>query len=88
MHYFRIAAAGVLLTAFQIAAVEAGPRGGGPPAFAGGPSFSGNMPPALGHGHRTGFTNGQPPGWSGGKKLGWGCKPGTPGCVPPGLRNR
>jgi hypothetical protein len=32
--------------------------------------------------------NGQPPGWSHGKKKGWGCTPGTRGCVPPGLRGR
>ena len=27
-----------------------------------------------------------PPGWSKGNKRGWGCVPGTVGCVPPGQR--
>ncbi|HXF89465.1 MAG TPA: hypothetical protein VNK48_14010 [Xanthobacteraceae bacterium] len=88
MGHFRIPAAVVLLTAMGIAAAEAGPRGGGPPGWAGGPGFAGGMPPGFSQGNRTGFVNGLPPGWSRGKKVGWGCKPGTRGCVPPGLRNR
>jgi len=27
-----------------------------------------------------------PPGWRHGRKMGWGCTPGTRGCIPPGLR--
>jgi hypothetical protein len=80
MGNFRVAAAVVLLSVIGIAAVEARPRGGGPPGWGGGPGFS--------HGSQTAFVNGLPPGWSRGKKVGWRCRLGARGCVPPGLRNR
>ncbi len=28
----------------------------------------------------------RPPGWSHGRKTGWHCRVGAPGCIPPGLR--
>jgi hypothetical protein len=28
----------------------------------------------------------RPPGWSHGRKVGWHCRVGTRGCIPPGLR--
>ena len=28
----------------------------------------------------------RPPGWSHGRKVGWNCRVGTRGCIPPGLR--
>src|SRR5215467_15458922 len=31
---------------------------------------------------------GTPPGWSHGNKTGWGCTPGSSGCMPPGLAKK
>ena len=53
-----------------------GPGGGGPPGLAGGthsgPGFSGSTPSGWNSpGLRTGWVNGQPPGFTQGKKKGW-----------------
>jgi len=37
------------------------------------------------HGKKVGFHH-RPPGWSHGKKTGWGCTVGNVNCKPPGLR--
>lgn len=58
-------------------------------AFAKGPGGPGGMPPGFSKGNaswKQGPVPHTPPGWSKGKKKGWGCRPGTRGCVPPGLR--
>jgi hypothetical protein len=43
------------------------------------------MPAGFSQGNANWKQNGgTPPGWSKGKKTGWGCTPGSSGCVPPG----
>jgi hypothetical protein len=42
-------------------------------------------PARFGNGRQNGGT---PPGWSHGKKTGWGCTPGSSGCKPPGLAKK
>lgn len=44
----------------------------------------GNLHDTSFHG-RNGWT---PPGWSHGKKTGWGCTPGSANCMPPGLAKK
>jgi hypothetical protein len=70
--------------------------GGGPPSSAAGQSaaptssgatFSNGNPPGFSsEGNRTGFENGEPKGWTEGKKKGWNCTLTDPDCGPPGLK--
>jgi len=49
----------------------------------------GAMPAGFNHGNASWKQNGgTPPGWSQGKKTGWGCTPGSNGCMPPGLAKK
>jgi hypothetical protein len=68
------------------ALARGGPKGGGgPPGWAaGGPG--GSPPGFASRGRHLGFAQGQPRGWSKGKKTGWRCTVGSAGCIPPGLR--
>jgi hypothetical protein len=52
--------------------------------------LAGNGTPAgFSHGNANWKQNGgTPPGWSHGNKIGWGCKPGSSGCMPPGLAKK
>jgi hypothetical protein len=46
-------------------------------------------PTGFGHGNASWKQNGGTPhGWSQGKKTGWGCSPGSNGCMPPGLAKK
>jgi hypothetical protein len=46
-------------------------------------------PEGFSHGNASWKQNGgTPPGWSHGKKTGWGCTPGSKGCMPPGLAKK
>ena len=46
-------------------------------------------PAGFSHGNASWKQNGgTPPGWSHGNKTGWGCKPGSSGCMPPGLAKK
>jgi len=48
-------------------------------------SHHSGTPAGFTHGKASWKQNGgTPPGWSKGKKTGWGCTPGSSGCVPPG----
>src|SRR5205085_5090791 len=50
---------------------------------------NGGAPAGFSHGHASWKQNGgTPPGWSHGNKTGWGCSPGSSGCMPPGLANK
>jgi hypothetical protein len=45
------------------------------------------LPAGFSHGNASWKQHGgTPPGWSKGKKKGWGCTPGSSGCMPPGLQ--
>jgi hypothetical protein len=49
-------------------------------------SHHSGTPAGFTHGKASWKQNGgTPPGWSKGKKTGWGCTPGSSGCAPPGL---
>ena len=52
--------------------------------------FASNGSPAgFSHGNASWKKNGgTPPGWSHGNKTGWGCTPGSSGCMPPGLAKK
>jgi hypothetical protein len=50
---------------------------------------SNGSPAGFSHGNASWKKNGgTPPGWSHGKKTGWGCTPGSSGCMPPGLAKK
>jgi hypothetical protein len=78
----NIAVFGMALSLTDVSAAERGGGGMGPGGSAGpasGPTFSSE-------GNKKGFASDDlPRGWDEGKKKGWGCKPGTRGCEPPGL---
>jgi hypothetical protein len=87
-HAIAIALALMFVLAIDGNAYARGPGGPGGHGFGGpgGSAFTG-LPPGFGSrgaAHRSWAT--VPPGWSKGNKRGWGCTPGTRGCVPPGLR--
>jgi hypothetical protein len=70
--------------------VFAAGRGGSGGGFSGGtgPTFQSGNPPGFSEGRKAGFDQGVPRGWDEGKKKGWDCKPGSPGCEPPGLKRK
>jgi len=50
---------------------------------------SNGTPQGFSHGNASWKQNGgTPPGWSHGNKTGWGCTPGSKGCMPPGLAKK
>ena len=50
---------------------------------------SDGTPQGFSHGNASWKQNGgTPPGWSHGNKTGWGCSPGSKGCMPPGLAKK
>ncbi len=50
---------------------------------------NGSLPAGFSHGNASWKQNGgTPAGWSQGKKTGWGCTPGSNGCMPPGLSKK
>ena len=50
---------------------------------------SDDRPAGFSHGNASWKQNGgTPPGWSHGNKTGWGCTPGSKGCMPPGLAKK
>jgi hypothetical protein len=83
-----LAGAMALALATTSAAVAKGPGGhGGGHGLGAASGFSGSPPGFASKGRHVGFAQGTVPrGWSKGRKKGWGCTPGSAGCIPPGLR--
>jgi hypothetical protein len=77
---------GAVALALASPAVAKGGGGkGGGHAFGKGPGSHAAFARGVGLGRHAQGTR-RPPGWDRGRKTGWRCAVGTPGCIPPGLR--